>query len=209
MTRKLAAMFGAAGMVLLAAFYFGYWGPSTHQLDLANSRLDEARQAGVQVALERTQLFKARDGLPAMEALAAKLQDAAPSINDIPDLIDQLGSVATQTGVTITSEAWSQSSAATAAGGASSSASGAPVAGGLSSLPLSIGVSGTQPALLAFVHGLTTIPRLVKVNSLTLASPVSGATSQATGTPAAAATTTMVATAFVAPTKLPLAPKTH
>ncbi|HET9691575.1 MAG TPA: hypothetical protein VFP61_10510 [Acidimicrobiales bacterium] len=204
MTRNLRLMFGGAFVVVLVAFYLAVWSPSVTSMKKAQADLAAAQGNVATTALQHAMARNQLRLLPEQEQLAAELQQAAPADPGIPDLIDQLNTVAAASGVTISNESWSVPGAGGAAGATSSAATPAPGAiAGLTPIPVTIALTGPQANVLVFVHNLSAVPRLIKVGSLTLAQ------SSGAGGATASGTTSIAATVYEATSKLPTPPKGH
>lgn len=207
MTRKISLIAAAAVLAVVAVWYMALWKPADHQLAAARSALVSAQNDRAQASLQHSALVAQAAKLPAEEAKAAALTAAAPPGDDIAGVIDQINTIATATGVTWQSETQTPGSPTSSATG-----SGAVVtpASALSSLTLTLSVTGTYPQILGFIERLQQMPRLTVVTSLSVAA---GGSAPATGgVPASASggtalTTQVTATIYDDPTPIPSAPK--
>lgn len=157
--RKIPLVAAAALVAIVAGWYLALWKPAGHQLAAANQALDSARNDHLAAVLQYTSLRHAEGRLGAAEVNAGQLASAAPRSAQIDRLVDDLSLVAKAAGVNLMSEATTQPGAAAGASPASSSSSsssssGATPAGGLQELSVTVGVSGTEAQVLAFVSDL-------------------------------------------------------
>ncbi len=211
MNRKFAIIAGLVAVAILGAWYIALWKPATHSVNAARQQLATANNDQFVASLQRSNLLAKEKQLPAESAVAATLDQAAPATPDIPGLIDQVTAVAAASGVTWQSESTQGTAGSTSTPSASTSASSAPP-GGMTSLTLSLSVTGTYNQLLDFVSRLQAAPRLIKVTSMDLTG--SNASGAAAGTPSGPVTsgggvmtTQISATMYQAPTSLPAQPR--
>lgn len=223
MTRKLLLIVLAASLVVTGAWYMLLWKPSGTQLASARQALAAAKSANLTASLQQDALVKRRSLLPAEEQKAAALDAAVPEKPGIDTMIDQISAIAAASGVTWQSESQSQASTSPAAAAATPAAPGSSA---LASLSLTMSVSGTYDQLLDFVGRLQTVPRLIKISTLSLGGGGSAGSGSSTGSGSGAATpgsgsgitssggpailtTQISATMYEATTPLPAPPASH
>jgi len=158
------ALLGSGGVVLvvlLVVWWMLLMSPAGHKLSSLRSQHDQlVSQAGtLQGQLTSLQEQKAHSAT--LDAQQARNQLAMPPTADLPGLITQLDSLASSTGVNLSSISPSPPAAASAAGGS--------VAGGsYQSMSLSLAFAGTYGQDMAFLQGLYQLNRLVVINSVSL-----------------------------------------
>lgn len=207
MTRRIALITTAAVVAVVAVWYMALWKPVGHQLTTARAALASAQTDRMQASLQHSALVAQASKLPAEQVKASALTAAAPADNDIAGVIDQINAIATSTGVTWQSESQTPGSPTTSAPGSGKVAS---PANALSSLTMTLSVTGTYPQILGFIERLQQMPRLAVVTSLSVAS--GGATSSpgavaASSSGGSALTTQVTATIYDDPTPIPNVPK--
>lgn len=210
MTRKFALITAAAVVAIVAIWYMALWKPTNHQLSSARAALVSAQNDRMQASLQHSALVAQAAKLPEEEAKAAALTAAAPVSDDIAGVIDQINAIATATGVSWQSETQTPSSPTASATSTPGSGAVATAANSLSSLKMTLSVTGTYQQILGFAERLQQMPRLAVVTGLAVAS--GGASSPGGGAPASASaggalTTQVTATIYDDPTPIPSAPK--
>ena len=210
MNRRILAAAGGVVVVLVAAWYLALWRPAAHSLAAAQQRLVAAQDDDFSASLQRSALLARKRQLPAIEAQAAALDQAAPVGPDIPGMLDQVAAVAQASGVAWQSESQSQVTASSS--GSSTPAAPGATPAGITPISVTFSVTGTRDQVLDFVSRLQGTRRLIKVTSLTLGGAQSGGTQGGSGAnpaPSGAVTTQVSATMYEASTAVPSAPRTH
>lgn len=161
--RKIGALSVAATLLLLAVWYFALWHPQSHSLKAAHATRDAAEQQINELDTQVVQLHGLVKQLPADQAKLAKLQAGIPDEPSLETALDELHQVAVSSGVTLSSVG--PSNPMTASNGASTTqTSGAP------SITLTMSATGQPGQVTRFLQDLTTMPRVVVVDQLALAS---------------------------------------
>jgi Tfp pilus assembly protein PilO len=199
MTRK-PLMIGVAAIVAVSLVWYALlWSPATNRLHAAEAAKASALATEASLSSQIAGLEVSARKLPAERAADAAVASELPATADIPGFIDQLTSVAEQTGVELTglSQSVSAASAGTsgAAPAATSTTSGATEISGLGVLAVQFGVSGTYSQTMAFISAVEGLRRFVSIGTL----GVSGTTG--------ALNTTVSASAYFDTTPLPKVPK--
>lgn len=163
MTRRLVVVTAAVSVVLIAAFWFAAWRPTSHQLAAAHKRLSDAQSLQVQLRSQVSELRSEQKNVSSYESELKALQAAVPANASLDTIIDQLTAAAAASGVTLPAVDPSQAANPTAS----------PQKGQkytVSSLALDITAQGTYPELLKFINLLDSAPRLFVVDNLAMTS---------------------------------------
>jgi type IV pilus assembly protein PilO len=168
-TKRITAVAAVGAVLILAIWYLALFSPQSKNLKAAHKAYTAAEQ---QVNALRTQVA----GLQALErqvphdkAVLASLNQAIPSTPDLKDVLDQLHALAVSTGVELTSVGPSVSPNANSSGG-------------ISSITMTLNLTGTYPQVTNFLKGLTTMPRTVVINSVSIGGGSAGSLSTSLST---------------------------
>ncbi len=193
MNRRIVS-FGLFGALLLASIWYltTYRSQSAQLADIhaqtssVQSNIADQRALAEQLAMAKSALDDHKDRI-------LQLTEAVPEKAELADFLSTVNTLASQHHVTIGSISQTppaKSSAAAAspppqkAGAPSPSTTTPPVAVDASTMSVALSAQGTYEDVMAFMHGLDTLPRLVVIDSFSFA---------AAGTPAGATTTTSAA----------------
>lgn len=154
-TKRITAVAAAGAVLILAIWYVAIFRPQSNHLKAAHTAYASAEQQVDSLRSQVATLQALERQVPHDKAVLASLNQAIPSTPDLKDILDQLHSLAVSTGVELTSVAPSVSPNA---------ASG----GGISSITMTLSLSGTYPQVTNFLKGLTTMPRTVVINSVSI-----------------------------------------
>lgn len=190
-SRRWVAGAAAAMVLLVVASYFLLIQPKMAQASDLRSQKVSQQQANDQLRLDIAQLKSQNASLPARQAELAVIQQQLPASANLPTLIRNLTSIATQAGVTLNSIAPAAPQPVTAA--ASVTTAGTATAGstaataGLFQIPVTIIVQGDYASAELFLQRVQTQMRrafLVQALSIGSASGTStGTTTSTTSTP--------------------------
>jgi Tfp pilus assembly protein PilO len=173
MTGRRAPIIAGIVMAVIAVLAFLFVvNPKRAQVSEAQGRLDEARTQEITLQSQKASLEQAKAEAPTNRRIIRQVQQQLPPTADPQGLILLLENAAVKAGVDLSQESI-----------------GTPVPGttGVTSIPITMSLSGTYFALDEFLFQLETLPRAAKVISVSL-SP-GGATST-TGTTTTATTST-------------------
>jgi Tfp pilus assembly protein PilO len=170
-TRRVV-LFGSLVFVLvIAGWYVALLKPEKHQFHVQQGRVATALTTRRELVARLAGLEALAKGLPADERALAKTVPAIPTTDSVDTVIDQINQVALATGVQWTEESQSIGSGTTAGSTSTSSSAQTPTSGtataGLSTLSMTLSVTGSYQAVTSFVTLLQHRPRLLVVDSLT------------------------------------------
>lgn len=196
--RQWSLLTAVAVIVVLAAGWFMLVNPQKSKVSDLKSQAATQQQANQALLVKIENLQSEKSQLPAQQLALQKFSTLVPDSANEPTLIRQFSAAAQGSGVDLISmtpgTATALASTPTAAGTASL---GAPAAGGLTELPVSVGVIGSYANVEFFFQSLERFPRAVLVNSFSLCPlPIAGAG----GSSAAGCTTPTVPTTKTPPT---------
>ncbi len=162
----------AAAAVLIVIWYLAVFSPQKHQLANAHRSYTAAAQQVAQLDQQISQLEVVEKQLPADNARLKVLDAAVPHTEDLQDVLVQLHSAATSSGVELTTV--SPSAAVSTSSSATGSAATA-TAGGTQQISMGLSISGSFAQVMAFMTDLMHLQRVVVVDTATF-SPSTGST---------------------------------
>ncbi|MDQ1397354.1 MAG: hypothetical protein QOG64_2613 [Acidimicrobiaceae bacterium] len=166
MSRRVILIAVAAAVVVCGLWYVTMWSPQQDALGAARSRTAAAEQQASDLGLRVHALEVARKDMPAKVAQLDVLRAAVPDQPQLDLMIATVNNAAIASGIDLTALAPAQPAAA----GATPSTPGTPrVVGGPTELPLTITLSGTYFQITDFINRINASPRLVVVDTLSLA----------------------------------------
>jgi len=218
MNRKVLLIAAGGAVALVAAWSLLLWSPQSSRLDDAKVREEEAADANAALELRIDRLRDLRERRPELEADLVALQGAVPAGPELDAFLLDADAAADGAGVEITSITPSKPSTGAADATASTTTTTtAPAATGdtatagspPSAITVALDATGGYFQVLDFINRLDDLPRVVVVDSLTLASGGGGAggAGEATDAPATAGSSqlTMGITARMFTTAAPAA----
>lgn len=164
MTRRLVLAVAGVGLVLLVAFWFLAWKPTSHQLKSAHGRLTQAQSLQTTLRAQVAGLESARKKESTYRSELSALKAAIPSSPSIAGIVDQLSQDASASGVSLPSLAPSLANSNPAASSPSAKTKGPAV----STVQLGLSVDGTYPQIVNFVNRLNSSPRLFVVKQVSM-----------------------------------------
>ena len=195
MNRKVLLIAAGGAIALVAVWFVVLWSPQSTRLDGALQREEEAADANSALELRIDRLRDLRARRPQLEADLLALEAAVPAGPELDEFLLDADAAADRAGVDITSitpskpstgaageEAGTTTSTTAAAGTTGDPAAGAPP----SAITVALDASGGYFQVLDFINRLDDLPRVVVVDSLTLASGGGGVESGETAAPATA-----------------------
>ena len=209
MNRRLLIPIGAGALVVLL-WFVALWGPQSSAFSKAKKRKSDAQAQGATLSDQLKRLQDARRDQPLKQSQLETLRVAIPDDPNLAQFILDANDAASRSGIDFLSITPAQPTA-------TSGATASTVPGGAAATPVPIRVgmtiAGGYFQVLDFINRLNALPRIVVVDSLTMAAgggsaqlqvtlqerifttsakPVSGGTtaSTTTTTPGAATTTT-------------------
>ncbi len=166
--KRIGGIAAAAAVVVLVIWYFALFRPETRDLSAAHKAHATAELKVSQLRNQVTQLDALKADIPADKAALSVLDAAVPSSPQLDTTLNQLHTVATASGVTLSAVSPS-APAATPSGGSSSTASGSsPSTSGTPSIGLTMSAGGSYAQIMSFLSGLASMPRTVVVTSLSI-----------------------------------------
>jgi Tfp pilus assembly protein PilO len=191
-SRRWVAGAAAAMVLLVVASYFLLIQPKMAQASDLRSQKVAQQQANEQLGLDIAQLKSQFASLPARQAELAVIQQQLPANANLPTLIRNLTTIATEAGVSLNSIAPSvpQPVTASAAVSTTGSASAGSTAAtqGLFQIPVTIIVQGDYASSELFLQRVQTqMRRAFLVQALSIGSASGTSTGTSTGTTASAA----------------------
>jgi Tfp pilus assembly protein PilO len=185
-SRRWVAGAAAAMVLLVVASYFLLIQPKMAQASSLRSQKVAQQQANDQLGLDIAQLKSQFASLPARQAELAVIQQQLPANANLPTLIRNLTTIATEAGVTLTTiaPATPQPVTASAASATGTAAAGSTAATqGLYQIPVTIIVQGDYASSELFLQRVQTqMRRAFLVQSLSISSASATSTSTSTGT---------------------------
>ncbi len=169
MNRRLLLVAALLLVVVLGGWYGLAWKPGQARIASAHASDATALTKRAQLDSELGGLHRLQRDLPADQTTLAKALPALPVAASVPSVIDQIAQAARTTGVAWSNE--SQSTGTSASTSGSSAAAGSVTTGGsgVSTLALTLQVTGSYKAVTSFVTLLTHRPRLIVVDTLSFA----------------------------------------
>jgi Tfp pilus assembly protein PilO len=161
--RRVPLLVALGLVIVIAGWYVALWSPQHAALKTAETKKAAAVSTQSQLSSQLGQLRALQRGLPADAAALQKSLSALPTAVSIDTVIDQINAVALSTGVAWTNE--SQSVTGAASGSTTPPATGTATTG-LSTVGLTLTISGTYHAVTTFVSSLELLPRLVVIDTL-------------------------------------------
>lgn len=153
---RRALIFGALGGVVMILLWFVLlWNPRQGEITAAQERREAAENQAAQLEAEIQRLQAAQRDEPLKQARKAELQAAAPDDPALGQFILDVNAAANASGIDFMTIAPSPPAA--------------PEGGGLSNINLSFSVAGGYFQVLDFVNRLVDLPRVVIIDSVSLA----------------------------------------
>ena len=162
--RRIAAVAGAASLVIIAIWYFTVWSPQSKQLAAAHKAHAAAEAKVAQLDNQVVELKGLEKEIPADEASLAVLEQNLPDNPQLDSALNELHQAAVSAGVTLASVG--PSTPAGASGPASGSAPTAKSAE--PSVTLSMSATGGPAQIGSFLAQLAQMPRVLVIDHLTL-----------------------------------------
>jgi len=194
MNRKVLLIAAAGAVALVAAWFLVLWSPQSSKLDGAQEREEAAADANSALELRIDRLRDLRARRPELEADLVSLQAAVPASPELDSFLLDADAAAERAGVDITSitpakpaagateETTPATTPTTAAGAEATGTTGEAATGAPpSAITVALDASGGYFQVLDFINRLDDLPRVVVVDSLTLASGASGAGGEGDG----------------------------
>jgi Tfp pilus assembly protein PilO len=163
-SRRVILIAVAAAVVVSGIWYMTLWSPQQNALGAAHQRTTAAEQQASDLGLKVHGLEVARKDMPAKQAQLDILRAAIPDQPQLDQMIATVNNAAIASGVDLTALAPAQPPVTGGPG-----ANPPRVVGGPTELNLSMSISGTYFQLTDFVNRLNAAPRLVVVDTLSLA----------------------------------------
>ena len=152
---RRALIFGVLGsVVMVLLWYFLLWSPRQEEIQAAEARTEVAQSQASALELEIQRLQEAQRDEPLKQARRAELQAAAPDEPALGQFILDVNAAASASGIEFMTISQSPP---------------APSESGLSTITLSFSIAGGYFQVLDFMNRLTDLPRLVVIDSVTLA----------------------------------------
>jgi len=157
MTRRLSVIVAIVAAAMLAAFWFVGWSPATSNLQKAHANATVATGQMTQLRGQVAALLTAERKAPLYRSQLNQLKQAIPDDPSYPTVIDELTSIASSSGVALSTIAPSVTTSASAA-----------TTSGPATLGLSLSVTGTYSQVLSFLTALQQQTRIYVVDSINL-----------------------------------------
>jgi len=158
-TKRIAMVAGAATIVVVFIWYVALFRPESHHLSQVRAQHAQIEHQIASLQQQVSSLKALEVKVPADRAELSALNSSVPSTPDLTDVLNQLHSLATASGLEVTSvNPALQAGAATAP----------PAPGALQSIQLTMVATGTYQQLTGFLTALATMPRSVVVDSLSV-----------------------------------------
>lgn len=168
MTGRRAPVIAGIVMAVIAVLAFLFVvNPKRAEVSEAEGKLDEARTEEISLQSQKASLEQAKAEAPTNRKIIREVQQQLPPTADPQGLILLLENAAVKAGVDLSQESI-----------------GTPLAGatGVTSIPITMTISGTYFALDEYLFQLETLPRAAKVISVTLSPGGATSTTTTTGT---------------------------
>jgi Tfp pilus assembly protein PilO len=191
MNRKVLLIAAAGTVALVAAWFLLLWSPQSSRLDGVRAREEEAVEINTALELRIARLRDLRARRPEFEADLAALKAAVPASPELDAFLLDVDEAADQAGVDITSispskpasaataEATPSTTSTTAATtGTTGTTGGAATGAPPSAITIALDAAGGYFQVLDFINRLDDLPRVVVVDSLSLASGSGGGTGE-------------------------------
>jgi Tfp pilus assembly protein PilO len=185
MNRKVLLIAAAGTAALVAAWFLLLWSPQSSRLDGVRAREEEAVEANTALELRIARLQDLRARRPELRADLVALEAAVPASPELDAFLLDVDAAADRAGVDITSispakpaadpAAAATTSTTTAPTGATGTTGGAPTGAPPSAITIAVDAAGGYFQVLDFMNRLADLPRVVVVDSLSLASGGDGA----------------------------------
>jgi Tfp pilus assembly protein PilO len=183
-SRRLPLLVALGLVIVMAGWYAALWSPQHSALKAARAKNTAALATQAQLSSELGQLRALQRGLPADAAALERSLPALPTAVSIDTVIDQINAVAVSTGVAWTNESQSVTSAApgsTTTTPAATTGSAGTAATGVSTVGLTLTVSGPYQAVATFISSLELLPRLIVIDTLSYSPSSSTVSADITG----------------------------
>lgn len=161
MTRRNLVLVFAAGLVVIAAWFFLLWKPKGAELDAAHDREVAAEARASQLQVRLAELRDAERRRPELVADGERLAAAVPAEAQLADFLLAADRAADEAGVDFVSVSPSPVVASTT--------------GGPAEVPLSIEVGGGYFRVLDYLDRLLALPRLVVLDTVSVTGNEGGA----------------------------------
>lgn len=166
MTRRIAAASVAIVAVITGLWYFALWKPQTTKLAAAHRAVASAEANQSTLLGQIATLRRLEAQVPALRQSLRTLQSDLPATAGLDTTIRQINAAAQSAGVT-----WqSLTPQLNAASATSGPAAPAGRSSGVSSVALSMTVTGTYHQIMGFLRNLDALPRLMVTNGVSLSS---------------------------------------
>jgi Tfp pilus assembly protein PilO len=159
-----------AGLAVLLLWYVVLWGPQGSTLSKAKKRASAATAQRETLRDQLNRLQQSRRDQPLKQAQLETLRVAIPDDPNLAQLILDTNDAASRSGVDFLSITPTPPGTAAAQGTTTPSAAG----GAVSSIRISMSVTGGYFQVLDFVNRLNRLPRIVVVDALTIANSATG-----------------------------------
>jgi Tfp pilus assembly protein PilO len=153
--RKLLIVTGVLCAVLALGWYQFSWQASAHEMGVAHEATDKARTQADELRAQLTKLVAAKGQLPALQATAARLQQAVPDDAELASFLRQANDAATSSGVDYLSIAPTPPAPASAGIGSTE-------------VHLGISVSGQYAKVIDYLEHLLGLPRVVVIDTMSV-----------------------------------------
>lgn len=161
--RRIGGVTAAAAVVLVLVWYLALFRPESSHLKAAHAQYTQATAQISKLQAEVRGLEALESQIPADKSKLAALTAALPRTSDLQDALNQLHGLATGTGVQL-----SAVNPTPDVGGTGTSA------GGVSTVRMSLNLSGGYSQTMGFITGLDQMTRTVVVDSATFGSTPDG-----------------------------------
>ncbi|MDA8278351.1 MAG: type 4a pilus biogenesis protein PilO [Actinomycetota bacterium] len=170
----------AIGVLILIAFYFLLWKPTSNKIAIEGGALTQAQQQLTTLDGQISSLKSFQEQLPAAQAEANRLSSAVPTTPDLPSFILALNTISQKSGITFLSISPSQAIAvsSTSSSGSTTNTVATATGSNLYQVQVSLQVDGGYFQVLDFINRLDHLPRLVVVNAVNLTASNGSSSSQ-------------------------------
>lgn len=171
-TRKWIAATAVGAVLILVLAWFTLVHPKNSSAAEARTQTASVQQQTSRLKLTLEQLTSESAQMPQYEAKIAEFAKQIPDQSQLPQMIRQLTTIASQSGVdldTISPSAMAPYQKGDGSGSSSSSLAGPSTAGGLAQIPIDLKVNGSFASLEEFLSSLEGLQRTFVVSGYTLA----------------------------------------
>jgi type IV pilus assembly protein PilO len=162
--KRIGLVAAGAALFVVVAWYFAFFSPQARNLSAAHKDHAAAEQKVSQLQNQLVQLDALKAQIPADQAALSVLNAAVPPSPQLDSTLIQLHTVATTSGVSLSSVSPSAppTTASSAQQSSSTQQSGSP------DITLTMSASGSYQQLMTFLTGLASMPRVVVVTSVNI-----------------------------------------